>query len=102
MSKSAHGHPSSFQGPSAALAHNNDVERRIQAATARDGIRIQEFFIDFDKLRKGVVTESAFRTCLGTLQINLNAREVEDLVARYRCPDQPGLVNYARFVANIN
>lgn len=59
MSKSAHGHPSSFQGPNAALAHDNDVERRIQAVTARDGVRIQEFFIDFDKLRKGVVGEAA-------------------------------------------
>lgn len=32
----------------------------------------------------------------------MSKNEVDDLVARYRCPDQPGLVNYARFVANIN
>jgi hypothetical protein len=38
---------------------------------AKDGIRLKEFFIDFDKLRKGVVGEAAFRTCIGTLKIEL-------------------------------
>ena len=32
-----------------------DVEKRIQALVAKDRIRIKEFFIDFDKLRKGQV-----------------------------------------------
>jgi hypothetical protein len=38
---------------------NDDVEQRIQALAARDGIRIEEFFIDFDKLRKGTVGDAA-------------------------------------------
>ena len=36
-----------------------DVEKRIQALVAKDRIRIKEFFIDFDKLRKGFVGEAA-------------------------------------------
>ena len=32
-----------------------DVEKRLQAVVAKDRIRIREFFIDFDKLRKGQV-----------------------------------------------
>lgn len=36
-----------------------DVEKRLQALVARDGVRIKEFFIDFDKLRKGWVGEAA-------------------------------------------
>lgn len=36
-----------------------DVERRLQAVIAKDRIRIKEFFIDFDKLRKGWVGEAA-------------------------------------------
>lgn len=36
-----------------------DVERRLQALVAKDRIRIREFFIDFDKLRKGTVGEAA-------------------------------------------
>ena len=53
------GHPSNYQGASRTLNANADVEARIQAAIARDGIRLKEFFIDFDKLRKGVVGEAA-------------------------------------------
>jgi hypothetical protein len=39
-----------------------DVEKRIQALVAKDRIRIKEFFIDFDKLRKGFVGEAAVST----------------------------------------
>jgi len=49
-----------------------EVEKRLQAWVAKDRIRIKEFFIDFDKLRKGVVGEAAFRTCLGTLNIRFS------------------------------
>jgi len=53
------GHPSNYQGQSATLQVENDIEKRIQALIAKDGIRLREFFIDFDKLRKGVVGEAA-------------------------------------------
>ena len=59
MSTSAHGHQSNYQGASAVLRHEDDIEKRIQARIAKDGIRIREFFIDFDKLRKGTVGEAA-------------------------------------------
>ena len=41
------------------LRVNDDVEQRIKASAAKDGIRIEEFFIDFDKLRKGTCGEAA-------------------------------------------
>lgn len=61
MSHSAHGHPSSFQGEKGnkTLALELDVEKRLQAFVAKDGVRIKEFFIDFDKLRKGTCGEAA-------------------------------------------
>lgn len=34
----------------------SDVELRIQAAVVMKRVRIEEFFLDFDKLRKGKVT----------------------------------------------
>lgn len=97
ISTAAHGHQSNYQGQTAVLRHEDDVEKRIQARIAKDGIRIKEFFIDFDKLRKGTVGEAAvstlhtltvllleitlfttfclvcsqFRTCIGTLGVNL-------------------------------
>ena len=58
MRTSQHGHQSNYQAP-AKLRVEGDIERRIQALIAKDGIRIREFFIDFDKLRKGTVGEAA-------------------------------------------
>ena len=59
MSTSAHGHQSNYQGETARLRHEGDIEKRIQARIAKDGIRIREFFIDFDKLRKGTCGDAA-------------------------------------------
>ena len=36
-----------------------DVEKRLQAMVLKDRIRIKQFFIDFDRLRKGTVGEAA-------------------------------------------
>ena len=36
-----------------------DVEKKLQAVIAKDRVRVREFFIDFDKLRKGWVGEAA-------------------------------------------
>jgi hypothetical protein len=36
-----------------------DCEKRLQAVIAKDRVRVREFFIDFDKLRKGWVGEAA-------------------------------------------
>lgn len=37
------------------------------ARIAKDGVRIKEFFIDFDKLRKGTVGEAAVSQLAETL-----------------------------------
>ena len=36
-----------------------DVEKRLQSDVLKDRIRIKQFFIDFDRLRKGYVGEAA-------------------------------------------
>lgn len=36
----------------------SDVEERLKAHVVMKRVRIEEFFIDFDKLRKGRVTKS--------------------------------------------
>jgi hypothetical protein len=56
------------------------VEKRLQALAAKDRIRIREFFLDFDKLRKGYCGEAAFRTCIGTLNVRLDEREIQALI----------------------
>lgn len=77
-----------------------DVEKRLQAVVAKDRIRIKEFFIDFDKLRKGQVGIAPFRTCLGTLNFKFSEQEIQQLLKKYQC--QNGLVNYADFCANVD
>ena len=51
-------HPSAQQNPSQLMNLELDIEKKIQALVAKDRIRIKEFFIDFDKLRKGYVGEA--------------------------------------------
>lgn len=84
------------------LRHEDDIEKRIMARIAKDGIRIKQFFIDFDKLRKGTVGEAAFRTCIGTLGVNLTEAETTDLIVRYRTTATSGLVNYRDFVNKLD
>ena len=36
---------------------DNDIEKRIKREVYQRGIRIKDFFYDYDKLRKGTMTE---------------------------------------------
>jgi len=49
----------------------SDVEKRIQALVAKDRVRIKEFFIDFDKLRKGYVAEAAVSFSIFSYRLTL-------------------------------
>lgn len=49
----------------------SDVETRLQAQVVMKRVRIEEFFKDFDKLRKGKVTVTQFKTVLSMLNFNL-------------------------------
>lgn len=102
MSASAHGHQSNYQGQTTVLRHEDDIEKRIQARIAKDGIRIKEFFLDFDKLRKGTVGEAAFRTCIGTLGVELSEAETTELANRYKTNNGSGHINYRDFVNKLD
>jgi hypothetical protein len=78
----------------------NDVETRLQAAVVMKRVRIEEFFLDFDKLRKGRVTKNQFMSILSMLNFNLTAEEFKSLADRYETDD--GLFSYKDFCANIN
>ena len=53
-----------------------DVEKYIRAEVFQNQIRIKDFFEDFDKLRKGWVTEDKFRSALSRLKIHFT----EDMI----------------------
>lgn len=82
------------------MKYEHDVEKRLQAVVARDRVRIKEFFLDFDKLRKGWVGEAAFRTAVGTLNLRLSEAEVNSLLDKYRLPS--GLIDYASFCQSVD
>jgi Ca2+-binding EF-hand superfamily protein len=46
-------------------------------------IRIEEFFYDFDKLRKGRVTKHQFKAILSSMNLNLTENEFESLHSKY-------------------
>ena len=47
----------------------SDVEDRLKAAIVMKRIRIEEFFRDFDKLRKGRVTRPQFKSILSSTDL---------------------------------
>jgi len=80
-------------------ANPNDVETRLQACVVMKRVRIEEFFLDFDKLRKGKVTNHQFYSILSMMNFHLTKEELDSLAARYNCD---GMFNYKDFCANIN
>lgn len=80
----------------------NDVEDRIRAAVVMKRIRCEEFFHDFDKLRKGRVTRPQFCSILSQLGFSLTNEELDCLANRYCTEDPERFVNYVNFCASIN
>lgn len=79
-----------------------DAEDRIRATVVMKRIRIEEFFIDFDKLRKGRVTKTQFKAILSSMGLTLTDVEFEALATKYQTNDPEKFFNYKAFVASIN
>lgn len=80
-----------------------DVEKRLQATVVMKRVRIEEFFLDFDKLRRGKVTKNQFEQILSMLNFNLTKEEFNQLTEKYKTPNDPEyMVNYKDFCATIN
>lgn len=65
-------------------------------------VRIEQFFQDFDKLRKGHVTKNQFNSILSQLNFNFTKEEYESLAAKYETSDPEKFFNYVAFSASIN
>ena len=86
--------------PAVHIAHDpSDVEQRLQAEVVMKRVRIEEFFRDFDKLRKGKVTVPQFRTVLSMMNFALTDAEFQSLSHKY---NEDGHFGYAAFCHNIN
>jgi hypothetical protein len=80
----------------------NDIEKRLQAAVVMKRVRIEEFFFDFDKLRRGKVSKNQFEQILSMLNFNLSRDEFDTLTSRYKTDDPEYLIDYKSFCASIN
>mgnify|MGYP003323576629 CR=1 FL=1 len=65
-------------------------------------VRVEEFFLDFDKLRKGKVTKTQFESIMSMLNFNLTKEEFNSLAEKYKTNDPEYMFNYKAFCASIN
>ena len=63
-------------------------------------LRVKEYFMDFDPLRKGVVQYNKFRGVLSKMNINLTEEEMILLEKHYRFKGK--LCNYFKFIEDID
>ena len=76
------------------------MESRLQATVVMKRVRIEEFFKDFDKLRKGKVTVPQFKSILSTMNFYLTEEEFQALADKYKSSDN--MFTYSEFCALIN
>ncbi|VDQ10281.1 unnamed protein product, partial [Trichobilharzia regenti] len=70
---------------------------RIKFAVRNRGIRVMEFFVDYDKLRHNEVTEHQFICALLSAvgkEAQLSRGEVQMLANYYRSKRDPQMINY--------
>ena len=72
-----------FDTRSASNVNPLQVEEKLRAEVAMKGVRVTEFFRDFDKLRKGVVKENHFRSAIGMSNLRVSAEELQSLIDKY-------------------
>ncbi|XP_046666960.1 uncharacterized protein LOC124358706 [Homalodisca vitripennis] len=85
------------------------VIERIQKYAYTEGVRIGQFFKDFDLTNCGRLAEASFRRCLdmmgvgeaGTRRYNLTSEEMDDLVDAYRDPIDPSRCLWRMFEDDI-
>jgi len=80
----------------------SDVEDRLKAIIVMKRVRIEEFFRDFDKLRKGRVTRNQFKSILSSMNFTLTNDEFKALAKKYETTDPERFFRYADFCANMN
>ncbi|RNF07686.1 hypothetical protein TraAM80_03208 [Trypanosoma rangeli] len=75
------------------------VKVALQAEERR--LRVNEFFIDFDPLRSGIVQTEKFAVALGIAGLHLHPQEVELLQKEYKSTKARDHIDVNRFVADV-
>lgn len=77
-----------------------EVINRIKLETAQKRVRAKEFFMDFDQLRKGEVSEAQFRRALSMMNFSLTHADLDSICACFK--QSSGSINYRNFLAEID
>uniref|UniRef100_A0A7S1IMW0 EF-hand domain-containing protein n=1 Tax=Eutreptiella gymnastica TaxID=73025 RepID=A0A7S1IMW0_9EUGL len=67
----------------------------------KNAIRLRDFFIDSDKLRKGIVPRAKFRSAMGMAGLSLEEVAFRVLEAHFDAPGAKDSVNYAEFLKQV-
>ena len=69
-----------YQQPRVDISNDpHDVEDRLRSLVVMKRVRIEQFFYDFDKLRKGHVTKNQFSSILSQLNFNFTNEEYDSI-----------------------
>jgi hypothetical protein len=79
-----------------------DVLDKIKHTVKINRIRLQEFFNDFDTLRKGIVSKAKFRTALDMTNLSLRSEEYDLLEKVFGLPNDDTRVNYKALVDEVD
>lgn len=75
--------------------------RKIKNIIKKDRIRLHEFFLDHDVLRKGYLANQKFRSVLYSQKIELTETELGRLQAYFQCAGDSNNVDYVSFSEEI-
>ena len=77
-----------------------EVINKIKLEIAQKQIRAKEFFMDFDQLRKGEVSEAQFRRALSMMNLTLKQTDLDAACSYYK--QSSGIVNYRNFLTEVD
>ena len=80
----------------------NEILKRLQAFVYKRQVRIMDFFLSFDNLRKGKVTQQKFNSVIGQTQMPLNPEQIETVALRFTPPGEPDMFDYRSFCKEVN
>lgn len=80
----------------------DDVLARIRQKCKQQGIRISEFFRDFDRLRSGYITAAQFRIGLTMAKTQISQSEFEMLSRQFKAPKEGEHVKWREFSDRVD
>lgn len=78
------------------------IKTKLQTFIYKRRIRIEDFFLSFDNLRSGRVTDQKFRSVIGQTDLPLEATEIDYLIQMFRVQGTDDMFDYRTFCHKLN